>query len=79
VKLPADLKPAHERLERNPHNSSRPPSSMALWDRAGDDAAATSWFEHGQLLRLWVFTSAATTVLTIGRRSANNCTHAGSR
>lgn len=39
VKLLADLKLAHERLDRNPRNSSRPPSSMAPWDRAGDNAA----------------------------------------
>ena len=32
-------------------------------------ADETSWFEHGQLLWLWVFTSATTTVFTIGRRS----------
>jgi len=38
VKLLADLKLAHARLDRNPRNSSRPPSSMAPWDRAGDDA-----------------------------------------
>jgi hypothetical protein len=36
VKLLADLKLAHERLERNPRNSSRPPSSMAPWGRGGD-------------------------------------------
>jgi hypothetical protein len=32
-------------------------------------ADETSWFEHGQLLWLWVFTSATTTVFTIGKRS----------
>jgi hypothetical protein len=32
-------------------------------------ADETSWFEHGQLLWLWVFTSATTTVFAIGRRS----------
>jgi hypothetical protein len=37
VKLLADLKRAHERLDRNPRNSSRPPSSMAPWERAGED------------------------------------------
>jgi hypothetical protein len=36
VKLLADLKLAHKRLDRNPRNSSRPPSSMAPWDRGGD-------------------------------------------
>ena len=35
VKLLADFKLAHARLDRNPRNSSRPPSSMAPWDRAG--------------------------------------------
>lgn len=42
-KLLADLKLAHERLEQAPHNSSRPPSSVAPWERFGrrdeDDAA----------------------------------------
>jgi hypothetical protein len=32
VKLLADLKEAHERLEQNPSNSSRPPSSRAPWE-----------------------------------------------
>jgi len=32
-------------------------------------ADETSWKEHGQLLWLWVFTCATTTVFTIGRRS----------
>ena len=32
-------------------------------------ADETSWKEHGQLLWLWVFTSATTTVFTIGRRT----------
>jgi transposase len=32
-------------------------------------ADETGWLEHGQLLWLWVFTSATTTVFTIGRRS----------
>jgi len=39
VKLLADLKLAHARLDRNPRNSSRPPSSMAPWERAGEHAA----------------------------------------
>jgi hypothetical protein len=39
AKLLAKPKLAHERLDRNPRNSSRPPSSMAPWDRAGDKAA----------------------------------------
>ena len=39
--------------------------------RASDllHADETSWKEHGQLLWLWVFTSATTTVFTIGRRT----------
>ena len=32
-------------------------------------ADETSWFEHGRLVWLWVFTSATTTVFAIGRRS----------
>lgn len=32
-------------------------------------ADETSWFEHGKLLWLWVFTSATTTVFCIGARS----------
>ena len=32
AKLLADLKAAHERLEQNPTNSSRPPSSRAPWE-----------------------------------------------
>ena len=32
-------------------------------------ADETSWKEHGRLLWLWVFTTATTTVFTIGRRS----------
>jgi hypothetical protein len=43
VKLLADLKEAHERLEQNPSNSSRPPSSRAPWETAQgeqDGAAA---------------------------------------
>ena len=32
-------------------------------------ADETSWKEHGRLLWLWVFTSATTTVFTIGRRT----------
>ena len=43
AKLLADLKAAHERLDQNPRNSSRPPSSQAPWERGasaegGDDA-----------------------------------------
>ena len=38
VKLLADLKAAHERLDQNPDNSSRPPSSRAPWEGGeGDD------------------------------------------
>jgi hypothetical protein len=36
-KLLADLKLAHERLDQRPHNSSRPPSSQAPWERSGGD------------------------------------------
>jgi hypothetical protein len=32
AKLLADLKAAHERLDQNPTNSSRPPSSRAAWE-----------------------------------------------
>ena len=35
VKLLSDLKLAHERLEQSPRNSSRPPSSVAPWERGG--------------------------------------------
>jgi len=38
LKLLADLKLAHERLEQNPRNSSRPPSSLAPWERVGRHA-----------------------------------------
>lgn len=37
--LLADLKEAQERLQQNPNNSSRPPSSRAPWDRPGVTAA----------------------------------------
>ena len=37
LKLLSDLKLAHERLDQSPHNSSRPPSSQAPWERAGGD------------------------------------------
>ncbi|WP_295608819.1 DUF6444 domain-containing protein, partial [uncultured Lamprocystis sp.] len=37
--LLADLKEAQERLQQNPNNSSRPPSSRAPWDRPGVAAA----------------------------------------
>jgi len=36
-KLLADLKLAHERLDQAPHNSSRPPSSQAPWERGRDE------------------------------------------
>ncbi|MBK1650491.1 hypothetical protein CKO36_18445, partial [Rhabdochromatium marinum] len=41
LRLLDDLKEARERLRQNPTNSSRPPSSRALWDRptAGDEKA----------------------------------------
>jgi hypothetical protein len=36
AKLLADLKAAHERLDQNPNNSSRPPSSRAPWECEDD-------------------------------------------
>jgi transposase len=41
LRLLDDLKEARERLRQNPHNSSRPPSSRAPWERpsAGDEEA----------------------------------------
>lgn len=39
ARLVADLKEAHERLEQNPSNSSRPPSSRAPWEAAASDEA----------------------------------------
>jgi hypothetical protein len=33
-KLLADLKEAHDRLNQNPSNSSRPPSTRAPWEKA---------------------------------------------
>ena len=36
VKLRADLKEAHERLEQNPSNSARPPSRRVPWEAAGN-------------------------------------------
>jgi hypothetical protein len=38
VTLLADLKEAHDRLNQGPDNSSRPPSSRALWERSCTDA-----------------------------------------
>jgi transposase len=38
LKLLSDLKLAYERLDQNPRNSSRPPSSVAPWDRPPKDA-----------------------------------------
>ena len=37
LKLLADLKEAHDRLNQSPDNSSRPPSSRAPWERASLD------------------------------------------
>ena len=37
AKLLADLKAAHERLDQNPTNSSRPPSSRVPWESKDDD------------------------------------------
>ncbi len=41
LRLLEDLKEARERLRQNPHNSSRPPSSRAPWERpsTGDEEA----------------------------------------
>ena len=41
VKLLADLKVAHERLEQNARNSSRPPSSQAPWEGEQAQEAST--------------------------------------
>jgi len=41
VKLLADLKEALERLDQNPSNSSRPPSSRAPWEGAGSQRQET--------------------------------------
>lgn len=38
LKLLADLKEAHDRLNQSPDNSSRPPSSRAPWEKASADA-----------------------------------------
>lgn len=40
--LLSDLKLAHERLEQNPHNSSRPPGGLAQWERVGKHAGNAS-------------------------------------
>jgi len=42
VKLLADLKEAHERLEQNPSNSSRPPSSRVPWETAQGEQAGSA-------------------------------------
>lgn len=41
VKLLSDLKELLERLEQNPSNSSRPPSSRAPWEGAGSQRQET--------------------------------------
>jgi hypothetical protein len=41
VKLLIDLKEAVERLDQNPRNSSRPPSSRAPWEGAGSQRQET--------------------------------------
>ena len=41
VRLLEDLKEARERLNQNPSNSSRPPSSQAPWFRAQEDEEDT--------------------------------------
>lgn len=40
IKLTDDLKEAHERLNQNPSNSSKPPGSQAPWDKGLDDNAS---------------------------------------
>jgi hypothetical protein len=42
VKLLADLKAAHERLDQNSRNSSRPPSSEVPWEGRQADESSTS-------------------------------------
>ena len=37
LKLSSDLKEAHDRLNQNPQNSSRPPSSQAPWEKSKSD------------------------------------------
>jgi transposase len=37
TKLLSDLKEARERLDQNPSNSSRPPSSQAPWNAGGGE------------------------------------------
>jgi transposase-like protein len=51
IRLLEDLKEARERLNQNPSNSSRPPSSQAPWFRAQEDEEDTevpSDDEHGE-------------------------------
>jgi hypothetical protein len=48
VKLLADLKEAHERLEQNPSNSFRPPSSRVPWETAqGDQDGSAAQRDEG--------------------------------
>ncbi|MBK1650307.1 IS66 family transposase [Rhabdochromatium marinum] len=51
LRLLDDLKEARERLRQNPTNSSRPPSSRALWDRpsAGDERDADETEDEASL------------------------------
>lgn len=46
VKLLADLKATHERLEQNSRNSSRPPSSEAPWEGGQAEEARTTAADH---------------------------------
>jgi hypothetical protein len=51
IRLLEDLKDARERLNQNPSNSSRPPSTQAPWFRAREDeedTEAPSDDEHGE-------------------------------
>jgi transposase len=49
IRLLQDLKEARERLNQNPSNSSRPPSSQAPWLRARDDEEAETRSEEDGL------------------------------
>lgn len=48
VKLLADLKAAHERLEQNSRNSSRPPSSEAPWEGGQAEEARSRAADHNE-------------------------------
>jgi hypothetical protein len=48
LKLLADLKEAHDRLNQDPENSSRPPSSRAPWERADADMQGDGYKDDGK-------------------------------